>query len=153
MESLTIAILLLMLVGSVVVLWVYLKVKKKTISLIDQVIDKVQVFKPFRDYSREVDYQIGLATYLQGVFQDVKIEEQRESSRPDIVVDKDVCLELKGPTDMPGLKTLPDKAMRYSEHFKYIVIVLFDIQVGKDDLNNYLVLLKKHFPDVYVVVK
>jgi len=155
MEFLTVAAITLfvsILVGVMIILWGWFKGGRK-VETIDQIIEKIQAFKPFRKYSMEVDYQIGLATYLQGLFGDVKIEDTRGDSRPDIVVNGNIALELKGPTSMEGLRTLPDKAMRYLQHFDNLVFVLFDIQVNKEELNRYLTLLKNTFPTTYVVVK
>ena len=148
----TITLFVSILVGVMIILWYWFRGGRK-VGTINEIIEKTLAFKPFRKYSMEVDYQIGLATYLQGLFKDVKIEDTRGDSRPDIVVNRNFAVEIKGPTGMQDLRTLPDKAMRYLQHFDNLVFVLFDVQINKEELNKYLSLLKDTFPTAYVIVK
>lgn len=83
-----------------------------------------------KNYHHEYSYQSELAQWLKSRFSDTNIEIQRGSSRPDIVV-KGIAIEIKGPTGENELRTIADKCMRYSQHFKSgIIIVLFDVQVN-----------------------
>jgi len=89
-------------------------------------------FKPLKNYRSEYPYQSELAQWLKSRFTNTKIEVQRGSSRPDIVVNNGLAIEVKGPTKDEDLVTIADKCMRYSKHFrKGIIIVLFNVSVNR----------------------
>jgi hypothetical protein len=95
-----------------------------------KVFSSVNEFKPLKNYHHEYSYQSELAQWMKSRFPDTNIEIQRGSSRPDVVV-SGIAIEIKGPTGIKELRTIADKCMRYSQHFKSgIIIVLFDVQVN-----------------------
>jgi hypothetical protein len=88
---------------------------------------------------------------LSKTFPSARIEEQRGSSRPDIVIDN-IAIEIKGPTKSQDLKTIADKCMRYGEHFPDgIIIVLFEVKVNDRYYKEWLEGIKKYFPQVEVI--
>ena len=89
---------------------------------------KIKAFKPLKKYTKEELYQTQLSGYLQNEYPDLEIEKTIEYSRPDIIIDN-IAIEIKGPTNMSGLKTIPDKINKYLPKRDYLFIVLFDIQV------------------------
>jgi len=97
-------------------------------KLINKVVDEIERFKPLRKYKNEFPYQIELVGYLKSTFPGADIEQQKGSSRPDIIIE-DVAIEVKGPTRTQDLQTIADKCMRYYQHFGEIVIVLFEVDV------------------------
>jgi hypothetical protein len=60
-------------------------------------------------------------------FSSARFEEQRGSSRPDIVIN-DVAIEVKGPTNQRELETIAGKIVRYSRHYSAFIGVLFEIR-------------------------
>jgi hypothetical protein len=86
----------------------------------------IQRFGPFRS-SREQGYHKALAGFLQDRgFASIRVEVKTPLGRPDIVVDDEFAIEVKGPTTNAGLKTVAGKAMTYSPSFKHLFIVLFE---------------------------
>lgn len=120
---------------------------------INQVIEKIKKFQPIKRFKVEKDYQNNLAGYLQPSFKKVRIEEQRGGSRPDIIINDEIAIEIKGPTTMDELKTLPDKCMRYPTSYDEVIVVLFDIQLSNEKLESYLNLLKGMFPNIIIIKK
>lgn len=125
------------------------KEKEKTIN---QVINEISNFKPARTYQNEYPYQLELLGYLKSKFPNADIEQQRGSSRPDIVVG-DVAIEIKGPTRTEELKTIADKCMRYYQHFGELIIVLFEVQVYEPRYLEWEKGLKNTFPNVRIIRK
>ncbi|MFA6268965.1 MAG: hypothetical protein WCW13_04620 [archaeon] len=110
------------------------KVKKDLSSLhsdlFNKVVQEIKDFKPKVVAGHEQPYQFLLFGWLQREFPDLKIEEQRGSSRPDIVI-KDIAIEVKGPTEHCDLQTVADKLIRYHQHFKGgIIVVLFNVKAN-----------------------
>ncbi len=97
--------------------------------------NKIKEFKPIRQYKEERLYQTELVGFLKNNYPDVKIEETREYSRPDIIID-DIAIEIKWPTNMSCLKTLPDKINSYLPKWDYLFIVLFNIKIVDDEDKN-----------------
>lgn len=104
--------------------------------------NKIKTFKPIRQYKEEKLYQAELVGYLKHEYPEVKIEETRDYSRPDIIID-DIAIEIKWPTDMSALKTLPDKINRYIPKWNYLFIVLFSISITDDPKKNREIYLNK----------
>jgi len=104
--------------------------------------EKIKEFKPLRKYQKEELYQTGLVSFLQNNYPDVKIEETRHYSRPDIIIE-DIAIEIKWPTNMSSMKTLPDKINSYLPKWNYLFIVLFDIKITDSDNNKYIYENKK----------
>lgn len=96
--------------------------------LYNEICTVIKSFTPLLKYDFELPYQIDLARYLKEKFPSTKIEVQRGSSRPDIVVDG-FAIEIKGPTEQKDLDSIPSKCMRYPQHFKRgMIVVLFNLQ-------------------------
>lgn len=90
--------------------------------------NKIKEFKPIRQYKEERLYQTELVWFLKNNYPDLKIEETKDYSRPDIIIDN-IAIEIKWPTTMSWLKTLPDKINSYLPKWDYLFIVLFNIQI------------------------
>jgi hypothetical protein len=54
----------------------------------------IKTFKPMRQYKEEKLYQAELVGYLNHNYPGIKIEETRDYSRPDIIID-DIAIEIK----------------------------------------------------------
>jgi len=126
------------------------KYMEKTIN---KVVEKIKQFESFKKYNKESQYQMQLGGYLQMQFKKVKIEVQKDGSRPDIIINDNIAIEIKGPTTMSELKTLPDKCMRYPKNYEEVAIVLFDIQLSNEKLELYLNSLKDIFPKIIIIKK
>lgn len=96
---------------------------------------KIKEFKPIRQYKEELLYQTELVWFLKNNYPDVEIEQTRNFSRPDIIID-DIAIEIKWPTNMAALKTLPDKINSYLPKWDYLFIVLFNIDIVSDKEKN-----------------
>jgi flagellar biosynthesis GTPase FlhF len=127
------------------------RIRREKESLFNRVVESINKFEPFRKYKNEFPYQVDLARLLKTKFPSVTIEQQKGSSRPDIVVN-DIAIEVKGPTRRRDIDTLTSKINRYSNHYKKIIIVLFEFQVNdryfKDTIDGF----KRNFPNVKLEV-
>jgi len=117
-----------------------------------EIVELIEHFKPAKKFENEYLYQITLYTYLKQSFPKAKLEEQRGSSRPDIVID-DIAIEIKGPTTTEDLVTIADKLLRYSQNFREIIVVLFDVKVSRSRFFEWLEGIKSKFPEVIVIEK
>jgi len=122
-------------------------------SLPNKVVQAIKDFTPFRQYKNEFPYQLDLARYLKEKFPNVVIEQQKGSSRPDIVVGNDIAIEVKGPTDNNALNTLTTKCLKYSGHYQHLIIVLFEPTFSEGNYNEIINGMKRSFPEVKVVRK
>ena len=129
-------------------------IKKKYGDLFLSVVNEINCFKPLLPhYDNELPYHIDLARWLQIKFPMLQVELQRGSSRPDIVIE-DIAIEIKGPTYEEGLQSIADKCLRYHEHFKKMIVVLFDIRTKTNRFyTEWEEGLRRHFPDVIVIKK
>lgn len=136
-------ILWIILIGTFIY-FVYKKIEYKKIKKIEQesipeklkeLNDKIYNFKPLRKYSKEEPYQIELAWYLKNNYTNLNIEVSKNYTRPDIVID-DIAIEIKWPTGMNELKTIPDKIIRYLKEWEVLYIVLFNVQIVPDINKN-----------------
>lgn len=99
------------------------------VELLQELINIIKEYRPIKPFRNELLYHTNLYTFLcEKISNEIKFEEQRGSSRPDIVVD-DIAIEIKGPTDRGGLITIADKINRYSQFFDHIIVVLFEVEV------------------------
>lgn len=121
-------------------------------KLINQVVEVIEEFKPARRYKNEFPYQVELVGYLKSKFPSTDIEQQKGSSRPDIVIGN-VAIEVKGPTRTQDLKTIADKCMRYYQHFGELVIVLFEVDVYEPRYEEWKKGIKNTFPNVRIIRK
>lgn len=116
-----------------------------------EIVEMIQSFKPFRQYKSEKEYQIGLAHYLKTKFSETRIEEQKDSSRPDITIGK-IAIEVKGPTTTRGLESIASKIVRYRNNFEDgLIIVLFDMQATERYYEEWHTGVKATWPAVEVV--
>jgi len=77
-------------------------------------------------FNYEIDYQALLYGYLIGKgYTNIMYEPRSGDSRPDLSVDG-IAIEVKGPTGADALRTIADKAMKYSNHYHFLIAVLFD---------------------------
>ncbi len=124
----------------------------KKATLLGQVIQRIEEFEPSQKYRNEFPYHTELQGWLKSAFLNSKIELRTGSTRPDIVIE-DVAIEVKGPTGHTELKTVADKAMRYSKHFENLVVVLFEVTANKRLLEEWKEGMEKTFPNVKVIEK
>lgn len=103
---------------------------------------KIREFKPSQYYKEEKFYQVELIGFLKNNYPNSKIEESRDYKRPDITID-DIAIEIKGPTRMSCLKTLPDKINSYLPTWNYLFFVLFNIEIHSDKQQNQRIYLEK----------
>lgn len=102
--------------------------KEKFPQLILEIEEKIRWFKPLRSYNHEEQYQIELAWYLKNNYPNLDIEKYIDYSRPDIIIDN-IAIEIKWPTNMQALKTIPDKINSYLPKRDFLFIVLFNINI------------------------
>ena len=123
-------------------------------ELYQQILDKIDQFKPLLPfYPNELAYQLDLGRYLLQYFPNAKLEEQRSSARPDIVIDN-IAIEIKGPTYEEGLRSIADKCLRYPLYFeKGLIIVLFDVKVTSRYINDWKNGIKNKFPNITIIKK
>jgi len=119
-----------------------------------QLLDLIHKFNPIiENYPNELPYQIDLARYLMHYFPNTKVELQKGSARPDIIID-DIAIEIKGPTWENGLQTIADKCLRYPQYFERgFIIVLFDVKVTNRFLDDWSNGLKQKFPGITILKK
>lgn len=101
-------------------------------NLVLELKDKIWNFKPLRKYQNESPYQIELAWYLKNNYPNLDIEKSIDYSRPDIIIDN-IAIEIKWPTNMQALKTIPDKINSYLPKRDFLFIVLFNINIIDND--------------------
>ncbi|MEA3255299.1 MAG: hypothetical protein U9Q22_05645 [Candidatus Altiarchaeota archaeon] len=121
-------------------------------KLVNQIVDEIENFKASQRYFYELPYQAELIGYLKSKFQNTYIEKQEGSSRPDIVIG-DVAIEVKGPTRVKDLKTIADKCMRYCQHFRELIIVLFEVDVYDQMYEEWEKGIKNTFPKTRIIRK
>lgn len=115
-----------------------------------EIVRAIEEFRSPKKYEKEVRYQDTLFAWLKSRFPDTKMEVQRGSSRPDIVIG-DVAIELKGPTNHRDLDSIPSKLMRYPQHFERVIVVLFDVNVNPRYYKEWYTGLSKKHPEVVVI--
>lgn|GEM_PF-2410903 len=121
-------------------------------ELLQELIKAIKEFQPIKHFDREDLYHTTLFTYLQEkIPAEIGFEKQRGRSIPDIEVG-DIAIEVKGPTDKQGLQTIADKMLRYPLHYKYIIIVLFDVDVYEPFYKEwYEAVMRKHEGQVTII--
>jgi hypothetical protein len=123
-------------------------------DLYQKILEKIDLFKPLLPYyPNELSYQLDLGRYLLQYFPTAKLEEQRSSARPDIIIDN-IAIEIKGPTYEEGLRSIADKCLRYPLYFeKGLIIVLFDVKITSRYLEDWQKGLQEKFPHVVIKCK
>ena len=114
----------------------------------------IDEFRPARKYDYEFPYQIELTGFLKAKLGgSITIEETRGRSRPDIVIDRTIAIEIKGPTSNHQLDTIADKAVRYGRHFEGgLVCVLFDV-LDPVRFREWEAGMRDRFPDILIFPK
>ena len=113
-----------------IVIYFYLKRKKKyLLELHNRIYEEIKKFEPSQKYKDEIGYHAELQGWLKRQFPETKAEVYTQGSRTDIVI-KDIAIEVKGPTGKEAMNTLANKYLRYTHHFKYLIVVLFDLRVS-----------------------
>lgn len=112
---------------------IYYNLRKNKLlpSKVKDIKKKIESFKPLRNYSKEEPYQIELSWYLKNFFPSLDIEISKNYTRPDILIE-DIAIEIKWPTNFSDLKTIPDKIIRYTKEWDYLIIVLFNLKLHDD---------------------
>jgi len=113
---------------------------------------EIKSFTPSKKWNTEEGYQGELQGWIKTKFPHSKVEIQRGSSRPDLLIGK-IAVEVKGPTGSNELSTIADKCMRYALHFEHLIIVLFDLRVSHHMYEEWLDALKRQHPKVVVIKK
>lgn len=130
--------------------------QNKTFSneMLKSISNEIVNFKPLLpNYKFELPYHIDLARHLMQKFKNAKVEVQKSSARPDIVIDN-IAIEVKGPTNEKSLQTLADKCIRYSQYFdKNLIFVLFDLQTTDRFYLDWERGIKQNFPKVTIIKK
>lgn len=123
-------------------------------GVFNQILEKIDQFKPLLPfYPNELSYQLDLGRYLLQYFPSTKLEQQRSSARPDIVIN-DIAIEIKGPTYEDGLRSIADKCLRYPLYFeKGLIIVLFDVKITSRYIDDFKKGLQNKFPHVVIRCK
>ncbi|GIU71728.1 MAG: hypothetical protein KatS3mg003_1207 [Candidatus Nitrosocaldaceae archaeon] len=103
-------------------------------------------------FNYEYNYQLNLHGYLKKSFPQAVIEKQTCSSRPDIIIDN-IAIEIKGPTTERDLKTIADKILRYLKYYKYLFIVLFDIDVNDKYWEEWNEGIVREYGDRVIIIK
>lgn len=111
----------------------------------------IRRFTPSRRYRLEIDYQNELYSWLSREFP-VQYEVQKGSSRPDLII-KNIAIEIKGPTGNGELNTLTTKFLKYSNHYPYFIIVLFDCNFSEGHFNEISGGIRKFAPHVIIIRK
>lgn len=122
-------------------------------SLFNQVVESIKNFEPSRKYSNEFGYHTELQGWLKSHFQNSRVELKTGASRPDIVINNDIAIEVKGPTDNQALNTLTTKCLKYSIYYTHLIIVLFEPLFSESNYSEIVEGIKQHFPNVKVIRK
>lgn len=96
---------------------------------------KIREFVPSRHYSKEEPYQAELIGHLKNFYPTIKYEEPRNFVRTDLAIDN-IAIEIKWPTNMNDLKTIPHKIIKYLKNWDYLIIVLFNVQITNDKVKS-----------------
>ena len=130
----------IIIVWGIVYFYIYKKNKEKELENIKNTPEfllnlekNIKLFKPLDKWFKEEHYQNWLTGFLSWKYDNIDIEETRDYVRPDIVINNtiiwDIAIEIKWPTNMWWLSTLPDKINKYIPKWDYLYIVLFDINI------------------------
>jgi len=121
-------------------------------ELVNHVADSIKEYRPPKPLRDEYAYQMGLHGFLENEFRGTRVEVRRGRSRPDLVIG-DIAIEVKGPTDNMALVTISDKAMRYMQHFKYLIVVLFEPRFNQARYQEWFRGMERTYPNVIIIKK
>ena len=120
-------------------------------SLFGRIVDSINRFPSIRQ-TQEAGYQNQLMGWLQQEFPEVVKEKQDGNSRPDLVIGN-VAIEIKGPTYTNDMDTLTTKCLKYSRHYKHMILVLFDPHFRINKNSDLFVGIKRDYPNVEIIIK
>lgn len=105
-------------------------------KIVSDIESKILKFESLTDYNNELWYHTDLARFLKQYYPNLTVELEVNYKRPDIVIDN-IAIEVKWPTRMSDLKTIPDKINSYLKEWDFLIIVLFNIDiVGYNEEKN-----------------
>jgi hypothetical protein len=142
-KEIIIASLIALVVVTVALLvwWWYERIKKRNEAFL-RLVETIKAFNYTPTFREERPYQAMLYGFLKGRGFNVGWEVGTGASRPDLVVEG-IAIEVKGPTDSMAMQTLSHKLMKYSNHYHYLIIVLFDCMCSKFTLDETLMGIAK----------
>ena len=111
----------------------------------------IESFKQSRNWPNESGYQAELYNFLKKEFPYSRLEEAQGASRPDIVI-KDIAIEIKGPTTNEGINTLPSKCIKYSQHYRRLIFVLFSPKYSESNFQEIKTGIKRTFPNFTIFI-
>jgi hypothetical protein len=141
-EVLIASLLALVVVAVAIFIWRYREGQKKRNEAFYRLIEAIKAFNYTPTFREERPYHSMTYGYLIGKGFIVEYEVGTGGSRPDLVVGG-IAIEVKGPTDSMALQTLSHKVMKYSNHYRYLIIVLFDAMCSKYTMDETLMGIAK----------
>lgn len=137
----------------------FLSNENKESDQFDKIVQTILMFSPRKPSQKtyknnmERAYQDQLYQWLKHSFPETKFEEQRGSSRPDIIINN-IAIELKGPTTREGLDTIASKLLRYQKYFdKRIIFVFFDHQCSDKYFDDWETGVKQKYPEIIIIIE
>ena len=124
---------------------------EKQTTQFKRVVDSMKQFSPSRDYKDEYGYHSELQGWLKAHFRTAVVEFTTGSSRPDIVIDGNIAIEVKGPTHTRDLNTIADKCNRYLQHYDHFAVILFKVDVNEDYYQEWLTGINNTHPNVEII--
>ncbi len=115
----------------------------------------IEEYEPFEKYEYCQAYKADICRQLLLKLKNTNIDYNSKEDKPDIIIKtgkETVAIEIKGPTTKESLASIPHKAMRYPEHIRKIIVILFDLQVEQKFYKEWLTGLKRKFPEVLVML-
>jgi hypothetical protein len=129
------------------------RMEKSLPEVIDKIRKEIEEFEPARRrFDYEYDYQLNLHGYLKKSFPQAVIEKQTRSSRSDIIIDS-IAIEIKGPTKVRDLRTIADKILRYLKYYKYLFIVLFDVDINEEYYEEWSEGIIRDYSDRVMIIR
>ena len=127
------------------------RMKNSDDELFQNVIGVIHQFHPSRKYHNEQGYHNELQGWMKAYFPSAEVEHQTGSSRPDIVIDRCIAIEVKGPTRSQDLTTIADKCNRYLQYYNNLVVVLFEVDVNERFYDEWLKGIETHHSKVKII--
>lgn len=152
-NSFILIIVIVFLIGIIIVVSLYFYKKqynKKMQDLFFRLTETINGYTPSKKYNFEEGYHAELQGFLKYQFPNCRVEEQRGSARPDIIVN-DIAIEVKGPTSDHDLETLGSKCMKYQKYFSKLIIVLFEPRFSERNYDDIIEGIENYFPKVKVI--
>jgi len=129
------------------------RMKNSEDELFQNVIETIHQFYPSRKYHNEQGYHTELQGWVKAHFRQATVEHLTGSSRPDIVIDTSIAIEVKGPTRTEDLKTIADKCNRYLQYYDNLIVVLFEVDVNERFYNEWIKGICDRYPEVEIIRK